>query len=111
MQPKRIALLARQAAEDKQAVDPIILDVAKLTSAANYFFIAHGNSDRQVRAIAEHIVETLKKKAEWPWHVEGLASGEWVLVDYGTVLVHVFYRETRSFYSLETLWGDSARVK
>lgn len=107
MQPKRIALLAREAADAKKAEDPVVLDIAKLTSVAHYFLIAHGNSDRHVKAIAQHIMEILKQQKVPLWHVEGMESGRWILLDYGSVIAHIFYRETRDFYGLERLWGEA----
>lgn len=92
MQPKRIAILAQTAADDKQAEEPVILDIAKLTSIAHYFVIAHGNSDRHVKAIANHIMEVMKEKKVPLWHVEGMEHGSWVLLDFGSVIVHIFYR-------------------
>ena len=111
MQPKRIALLAWSAADAKQAVDPIILDISRLTSVAHYFLIAHGNSDRHVRAIAENIQEELEKGKVSVWHVEGIREGRWVLLDYGPIIAHVFHRDLREFYGLERLWGDAPRVE
>ena len=110
MQPKRIALLSRDAALDKKAENPVILDVGKLTSVARYFVITHGNSDRHVKAIAENIIDTAKSKHLKVYHREGLEDGRWVLLDLGNVLVHVFYRETRDFFGLERLWGDAKKV-
>ena len=110
MQAKRIAFLAREAALDKKAEDPVILDVAKLTSVANYFFVTHGNSARQVRAIAQHIMDTFRSLKVPVWHVEGMEEGRWVLLDYGGVLAHIFYRETRAFYGLERLWGEAKKL-
>ena len=110
MQPKKIALLAREAAEDKKAEEPVVLNMAKLTNVANYFVVTHGNSDRHVRAIADNIVDKLHEKKVRVLHREGMESGSWVLLDYGAVIVHVFYRETRDFYGLERLWGDAARL-
>lgn len=110
MQPKRIALLAWSAADAKQAVDPIILDISKLTSVAHYFLVAHGNSDRHVRAIAENIQEELKKRKVPLWHAEGISEGRWALLDYGSMIVHLFYRDLREFYGLERLWGDAPRI-
>ncbi|MBN1689071.1 MAG: ribosome silencing factor [Candidatus Omnitrophica bacterium] len=110
MQPKRIALLAREAAEDKQARDPVILDVSKHTSVAHYFLICHGNSDRQVRAIAQNIMDQLKMKKVSLWHVEGMESGSWALLDYGGLIVHIFHRDVREFYNLERLWGEAPRL-
>lgn len=110
MQPKRIALLARQAALDKKAEEPVILDISRLTTIAHYFLILHGNSDRHVKALARHIMETLEARKVPLWHVEGMETGTWVLLDFGTVIVHVFYRPTREFYGLERLWGEAPRV-
>ena len=111
MQPKKIALLAHSAADEKQAEDLVILDIAKLTSISNYFVITHGNSDRHVKAIAEHVREVMKGHKVSLWHLEGMQQGQWVLLDFGSVIVHVFYKETREFYSLERLWGEAPRVE
>jgi len=110
LQPKSIALLARTAAIDKKAEDPVVLDVSKLTSLTHYFVVTHGNSDRHVKAIAQNIIETLEIKKNRLLHREGMEAGQWVLLDFGAVIVHVFYREIREFYSLERLWGDARRL-
>lgn len=110
MQPKKIAFLARKAAEDKKAEDLVVLDISKLSSIAHYFVIAHGNSNRQVQAISQHIMDVMKQEKISLYHVEGLDTASWVLLDYGSVMVHVFYRETRHFYALERLWGEAKRV-
>lgn len=110
MQPKRIALAVREAADAKKAEDPVILDLKKLTSLCHYFVIIHGNSDRHVRAVCDHVLETLRTKKIRPFHVEGMDSGQWVLIDYGSVIVHIFHRQLREFYALERLWGDAPRV-
>ncbi|MCM8776131.1 MAG: ribosome silencing factor [Candidatus Omnitrophica bacterium] len=86
------------------------MDIRKLTSIANYFVIVHGNSDRHVRAIALHVMDALKTKKVPLWHEEGLETPHWILLDYGSVIVHVFYRKTREFYGLERLWGDAPRL-
>ena len=110
MQPKKIALLARKAAEDKKGEEPIILDISKLMSIAHYFMIVHGNSYRHVKTIARHIMDTLKEKKIPLWHDEGLDSGSWVVLDFASVIVHVFYRETRQFYNRERLGGEPPRL-
>ena len=110
MQPKRIALLAREAAGDKKAENPVVLNVAKFTSLSHYFIVTHGNSDRHVKAIAQGILETLEAKKVRLLHLEGMESGQWVLLDFGSVIVHVFYKEIREFYNLERLWGDAPRL-
>ena len=111
MQPKRIAQLILKAADDKQAADPLVLDLSRLSAFAHYFFIAHGNSDRHVRAIAQNIQEELENHKIKAWHVEGMGEGRWVLLDYSSVIVHIFYRDLREFYGLERLWGNAPRAK
>lgn len=95
----------------KKARDPVLLDVGKLTSLADAFLICHGTSNRQVSAIAEHIQRDLKKKGIKALSVDGLKEGHWVLMDYGHVVIHVFYESTRSFYNLEGLWSDARRIQ
>ncbi len=94
----------------KKARDPVLLDVRHLTSLADAFLICHGTSNRQVTAIAEHIQRDLKKKGIKALSVDGLKEGHWVLMDYGHVVIHVFYETTRSFYDLEGLWSDARRI-
>ncbi len=110
MQPKRIASLIRTLAEDKKAEEIVVLDISKLSSIAHYFVITHGNSDRHVKALAEHIMDEMKKRKMPVWHVEGMEDGKWVLLDFGAVMVHIFYRETREFYGLERLWGEAKKI-
>lgn len=110
MQPKRLATLIRDLALDKKAEDIVILDIAKLSSMANYFVITHGNSDPHVRAIGEYVLEELKHKKIRPLHAEGFQEGKWILLDYGAVILHVFYHQTREFYGLERLWGNAKRL-
>lgn len=111
LQAKKTALLAKEFIEDKKGEEPIILDVAKLTSIAHYFVITHGNSVPHVKALAGHIMESFKSRKIKLYHSEGIEAGEWVLLDYGSVLIHIFYRDKRSFYNLESLWGDAKTVK
>lgn len=110
MQPKKIAELLKELAEAKKAEDVVLLDIAKLSSLAHYFLIAHGNSDRHVKTIAMHLMDEMKQRKMPAWHVEGLAEGRWVLLDFGPVIAHIFYHETREFYGLERLWGEAKRV-
>ena len=111
MNSKAIASLIRSACEAKQGVDPIVLDVRKLTDIADYFVLVHGNSDRHVRTLADHIVDCLEERNVSPLHTEGKSGTKWILLDYGVVIAHVFYYETRKFYNLERLWGDATVVK
>jgi ribosome-associated protein len=99
-----------EAALGKKARDLVVLDVHDLTSIADVFIICSGSSNRQVNAIAEHIQTQLKKKRIRPLHVEGLKEGHWVLLDYGDVILHIFYEPVREFYDLEGLWADAARI-
>lgn len=99
-----------EAISEKQAVDVALLDVRGLTSLADYFFIMSGRSHRQVTAIAEHILSSLRKKKRKPLGVEGIQEGLWALLDYGDVIVHVFFTELREFYDLDGLWIDAVRL-
>lgn len=104
------AFLCARAALDHKAVDLVILEVKKLSSFTDYFVICSGNSDRQVQAIAGHIEEKLKEGNVRPLSVEGKREGRWVLLDYGDVVIHVFYQPVREFYDLERLWADAPRL-
>ncbi len=100
-----------KAALGRKAFDLVILDVRDLTSIADAFIICSGRSNRQVAAIAEFIQVELKKHAIRPLSVEGKKEGHWVLLDYGHVIMHVFYEPVRSFYDLEGLWIDAKKIK
>lgn len=102
-------LRATELALERKAQDVVALDLRGISSAADFFVIASGTSDVQVKAIAEHITEELRKEGSRPDHVEGLTGGRWVLLDYVDFVVHVFHPQTRGFYQLETLWGDAPR--
>jgi ribosome-associated protein len=107
---KEKALLCVRAALDHKAIDLVILEVKDLSSITDYFVICSGKSDRQVKAIAAHIEEKLGKKGMVPLGVEGKREGRWVLLDYGDVVVHVFYQPVREFYELERLWSEAPRL-
>ena len=94
----------------KKAVNVVALDVRELTSIADAFIICSGRSNRQVSAIADHIVRELRKQKIKPLSVEGAAEGQWVLIDYGYVVIHVFFESVRQFYDLEGLWIDARRI-
>ena len=100
-----------KAALGKKATGLVVLDVRKLTSIADVFIICSGHSNRQVAAIAEFIQVELKKHGLKPLSVEGKKEGHWVLLDYGHVIIHVFYEPVRTFYDLEGLWIDAQKVK
>jgi ribosome-associated protein len=103
--------LAIGAAEDKQARDLIVLDLRKTHGFTDYFVIASGGNGRQVRAIADAVMESLAAKGAKPAYVEGYDKSEWILLDYFDFIVHVFGQETRAFYDLERLWGNAERTE
>ena len=100
-----------KAAYGKKAINLVALDVHQLTSFADVFIICSGRSNRQVNAIAEHIQVDLKKRKIKPLSVEGVKDGQWVLLDYGHVIIHIFYDPVRDFYDLEGLWVDAERIE
>jgi ribosome-associated protein len=103
--------LAIGAAEDKKAVDLIVLDLRKAAGFTDFFVIASGTNPRQVRAIADAVMESLAADGAKPAHVEGYDRSEWILLDYFDFIVHVFAPETRVFYGLERLWGNAERIE
>lgn len=95
---------------DLKALNVVVLDLEDVSDATDYFVIASGSSDTHVRAIAEHVLEELKKEGVRAHHVEGLSQGRWVLLDYIDFVVHVFHPTLRDFYQLERLWSDAKAV-
>lgn len=110
MNPQQLVKEILAAAAEVKAEDPQALDLRQLTSFTDFFVILSGRSDRQVQAIADRIIETLAKKDSKPVGIEGYEGGHWILLDFGPVVAHVFYQETRDFYDLERLWSDAPRV-
>lgn len=100
-----------RAALGRKPENLVVLDVRPLTSITDAFIICHGRSNRQVTAIAEHILEVLRTHKIRPLSVEGLKEGHWVLLDFGHVIIHVFYESMRRFYDLEGLWIDAKRIR
>lgn len=100
-----------RSALDRKADRPVALDVSELTSFTEAFVIVGGQSNRQVRAIAEEVVKTLKQAGDPPLGVEGLDEGHWVLIDCNDVICHVFVPEAREHYDLERLWRDAAPIE
>jgi len=104
--------LAIRCAADKKAVNIVGLDLREIASFTEFFIIASGSNQRQVQAIADEISEQLKKQlGDKPVRIEGYRTGEWVLLDYGDFVFHVFNAEAREFYDLERLWRDAGRVE
>jgi len=95
----------------KKAQDVILLDVKDLTSVADFFIICSGRSNRQVSALGEHVRSALKDMGIYPLSDDGLKEGHWVLLDYGHIIIHIFYDAIRRFYDLEGLWADARRIK
>lgn len=104
------ARIAAEAALAKKAEDVVILDVRGLTSYADYFVLATGTSDRQVMAIADSIQEEMRKAGHRELGIEGYELGEWVLLDFGDVVAHVFDEEIRRLYDIEGLWAEAPRI-
>lgn len=104
--------LALRCASDKKAVNLTALDLREIASFAEFFIIASGLNQRQVQAISDEIEEQLKKQLNSrPVRIEGYTSAEWVLMDYGDFIVHIFEKEAREFYDLERLWRDAKKVE
>jgi ribosome-associated protein len=104
------ALLIGKVIAMKKAQNLVILDVRTLSSFTDYFVISSGRSIRQVRAIASHVEQTLKGANIYPLGVEGVREGRWVLMDYGEVVIHIFYEPIRELYDLEGLWSDAPEI-
>ena len=103
------AIKCAQCALDKKAVDVKVLEIAKISSIADYLVIATGMSDKQVQAVADSVKKGLKKFGK-ALDIEGVREGKWVVIDYGDVLVHIFVDELRRYYDLDRLWGDAPLV-
>jgi ribosome-associated protein len=108
MTPEQIAQAVADIASDRKAVNIVELDLRELTSLADYFVICSGRSDRQVRAIHDAIhLEMKNEHGVLPARVDGVTEAQWILMDYGDVIVHVFTPDVREFYRLEQLWGEA----
>jgi len=105
-----LAMLA-QAAVDFKGEDVVALDVRELSGYTDYFLIVSGRSSRHVQGLASAIDEKVSRKRLKEAKVEGLSEGQWVLLDFNDVVVHIFYREVRKFYDLEGLWHDAPRLE
>jgi ribosome-associated protein len=104
--------LAIHCADEKKAFDIITLDLREVASFTEFFIIASGANQRQVQAVSDEISEQLKKQLKTKAiRIEGYRSGEWILLDYGDFIVHIFEKNARDFYDLERLWRDAKRVE
>lgn len=107
MSERELLISAVKAADDKRAEDILVLNMKGISLIADYFVICHGNSDKQVQAIAREIREKALEQGYDLKRMEGFDEARWVLIDIGDVVVHVFHKEERSYYNLERLWGDA----
>lgn len=107
--PKEL-VWAVAAAESKQAHEIVILDLRKALGFTDYFLICSGQNARQIRTIADAVMESLAAHGVKPAHLEGYKQSEWVLIDYFEFVVHIFAPDTRAFYGLERLWGDAEQI-
>ena len=109
--PKELALLAARALSDKKGAQIQVLEIGDLTTLADYFVLATGSSNTQINALVDNVEKVLHEEAEEePLHREGYRGGTWVLIDFGSLVVHVFTAEARKFYDLERLWQDGHQV-
>lgn len=107
MHPKTLARRLAQLTLEKKASNVKIFDLRPLTNVTDFFVVCSAESDVQVKAISNHVIESMTMKSMKPWHVEGLEQRQWVLLDFVDVVVHIFLPEVREFYGLERLWGDA----
>ncbi|RDW21739.1 ribosome silencing factor [Oceanobacillus chungangensis] len=110
MKNQELVQIIAEAAEDKRAEEIIALDMKEVSLIADYFLICHGNTERQVQAIARGIQDRVEEEGIHLKRMEGFEQARWVLVDIGDVVCHIFHKEERTYYNLERLWGDAARV-
>jgi ribosome-associated protein len=108
---RELAIAAMEAALDKRALEPVLIDVSGIGSYTDFIGIVSGRSDRQVDAISEGVSQAMKARGRQPLGQEGSGSGRWTLLDFGAFVIHVFYHPVREFYDLESLWIEAPRVK
>lgn len=105
------ALLCLNVIQERKAIDPVLYDVRELTSITDYFIITSGSSSRQVQTIAKHVTRRMREEGIKVYGIEGEQQGQWVLIDYNDVVIHVFYQPVREFYDLEGLWAEAPRIE
>ena len=107
-----MAMAAMEAALEKKALEPVLLDVTDKGTYTDYILVVSGRSDRHVQAVADGVLEAMKRETgALPIGIEGKRDGQWALLDFGDIIVHVFYHPMREFYDLEGLWVDAPRVQ
>jgi len=105
------ARLATDIIKERKAIDPVLFNVGEMSSFADYFLIASGNSSRQVQSISQHLVRKMREKGFKAYGTEGKFEGQWILMDYGDLIIHIFYQPVREFYDLEGLWLEAPRIE
>lgn len=110
IEARALIQLMTDAALEKKALNPVVLNVEGMATYTDFFLICSGSSTRQVQAIADAIEKRAREAKVHPLTVEGQTSGKWILMDYGSVVVHLFYEPVRDFYDLEGLWADAKRM-
>lgn len=108
---KKMTKIVYDALEDKKAEDIRIIDIAGVSVLADYFIIANGTNENQVRAMVDNVQDELFKAGYEAKQIEGYRSGNWILLDYGDIIVHVFSKEDRLFYDLERIWRDGKSIE
>lgn len=111
MEPLELVKQLVKSLDDHKAQDIQVLKVTDVTSLADYFVIAEGTSSTQVRSLTDYAEEELKQRGVTPLRTEGYHGSTWILMDYGSVIVHVFQHETREYYNLERLWKDAEKIE
>ena len=106
-----LAKIARDAVEDKKGEDIKVLDLRGISNITDFFIIASGNNPNQLRAMADMVEEKLFKAGLKLHHSEGYTGGIWILLDFGNIIVHLFNKEQRDFYSLDRVWGDAKEIE
>lgn len=107
---RKMAKIAYDALDEKKAEDIKVIDITGVTVMADYFIIAHGNSDSQVRALVDNVQEKLYKAGYEMKQLEGYRQGSWILMDFNDVIIHIFDKENRLFYDLERIWKDGKEI-
>jgi ribosome-associated protein len=110
LSPLGLGKLACRLALEKKALDPLLLDMRPLTTITDFFLILAAESEPQIKAIANHIEKELKKAQAISPSIDGFPKSQWMIMDYGSLIIHIFHKDKRAYYSLETLWGDAKRI-
>lgn len=110
MESREMAKIAFNALDDKKGIDITVIDISKISVIADYFIIAGGSNENQVKALADNVTDEFAKVQMSPKHVEGYNNANWILMDFNDIIVHVFNEDDRLFYDLERIWRDGQVV-